>query len=47
MCILSGDGGWQVIGIDVEEKGRHNRSLWDTVLEASEGQGFVHIRQLH
>ena len=33
--MLSGDGGWQVTDVDVEEKGRQDRSLWDTVLEAS------------
>ena len=30
-----GDGGWQVRDVDVEEKGRQDRSLWDAVLEAS------------
>jgi len=33
--VLSGDGGWQVRDVDVEEKGRQDRSLWDAVLEAS------------
>jgi len=33
ICILSGDGGWQVRDVDVEEKGRQDRYLWDTVLE--------------
>jgi len=31
---LSRDGGWQVRDVDVEEKGRQDRSLWDAVLEA-------------
>jgi len=35
ICILSGDGGWQFRDVDVEEKGRQDRSLWDAVLEAS------------
>jgi len=30
--MLSGDGGWQVIGVDVEQKGRQDRSLWEAVL---------------
>jgi len=29
------DGGWQVTYVDVEEKWRQVRSLWDAVLEAS------------
>jgi len=33
---VSGDGGWQVRDLDVEEKGRQDRSLWDAVLEASQ-----------
>jgi len=33
MCIPSGDIGWQVRDVDVEEKGRQDRSLWDAVLE--------------
>jgi len=32
--ILSGDSGWQVRDLDVEEKGRQDRSLWHAVLEA-------------
>jgi len=32
ICILSGDGDWQVRDVDVEEKGCHDRSLWDAVL---------------
>jgi len=35
MCILSSDGGWQVRDVDFEEKGFHDESLWDAVLEAS------------
>jgi len=35
ICIVSGDGGWQVRGVDVEQKGRQDISLWDAVLEAS------------
>jgi len=35
MCILSEDGGWQARDVDVEEKGRQDRSLWDAILEAS------------
>jgi len=35
ICILSGDGGWQVRDVGVEEKGCQDRSLWDAVLEAS------------
>jgi len=31
-----GDGGWQVRGVDVEEKGCEDESLWDAKLEASE-----------
>jgi len=27
--MLSGDGGWQVIDVDFEEKGCQDRSLWD------------------
>ena len=34
ICILSGDGGWQVRDVDVE-KGCQDRSLRDVVLEAS------------
>jgi len=35
ICILYGDGGWQVRDVDVEGKERQDRSLWDTVVEAS------------
>ena len=31
ICILSGDGGWQVRDVDVEKRGRQDRSLWDAV----------------
>jgi len=31
--MISGDGGWQVIGVDVEEKGYQNGSLWEAILE--------------
>jgi len=34
-CILAGDGGCQVRGVDVEEKGCQGRSLRNTILEAS------------
>jgi len=33
--MLSGDCVWQVIGVDVEEKGCQDGSLWDAILEAS------------
>jgi len=33
-CILSGDGGWQVRDVDVEEKRFQERSLSDAVLES-------------
>jgi len=36
VCILSGDGGWQVRDVDVEEKGCQGRSVWDALLEASQ-----------
>jgi len=29
--MLSGDGGWQVRSVDVEEKGYQDRPLWDTI----------------
>jgi len=35
MCILSGDGGCQVRDVHVEEKGWHDRSLWEAILEAT------------
>ena len=41
MYIFSGDGGWQVRVVDIEEKGRQNRSLWDAVLEASKPAPFT------
>ena len=41
ICILSGDGGWQVRDVDVEEKGRQDRSLRDDVLEASWPASFA------
>ena len=31
ICILSGDGGWQVRDAGVEEKGWQDRYLWDAV----------------
>jgi len=34
ICILSGDGGWQVRDVNVEEKVSQDRSLWEAVLEA-------------
>jgi len=33
--MLSADDGWQVGYVDVELKGRQDRSLWDAILEAS------------
>jgi len=33
--MLSGDGVWQVKGVDVEEKGCQDGCLWDGILEAS------------
>jgi len=35
ICILSGDGGWQVREVDVEEKGCQNRSLGDALPKTS------------
>jgi len=35
ICIISGDGVWQVRGVDVEQKGRQDRPLWVAFLEAS------------
>jgi len=35
ICILSGDGDWEVRDVGVEEKGRQDRFLWVAVLEAS------------
>jgi len=34
VCILSGDGSWQVRGVDVAEKGCQGGSLKDAILEA-------------
>jgi len=41
VCILSGDGGWQVKGLDVEEKGCQNGSLMDAILEALQPSLFA------
>jgi len=41
VCILSGDGGWQVRDVDVEEKGCQGRSEWDPLLEASQPDPFA------
>jgi len=41
VCILSGDGGWQVRGVVAEDKGRQDESLWDTILEATYHISFV------
>jgi len=38
-------GGWQVRDVDVEEKGRQDRSLWDAVLEASKANPPPHTRE--
>jgi len=35
LCILSGDGGWQVRDVDAEEKGRQGSCLLDAVPNAS------------
>ena len=35
VCILSGDAGWQVRSVDIEEKECQDGSLWDAILEAS------------
>jgi len=35
ICILSGEGVWEVRDADLEEKGCQDRSLWDAVLEVS------------
>ena len=39
--ILSGDGGWQVRDVDVEEKRCQDEFLWDVILEASSPAPFV------
>jgi len=39
--LLFGDGVWQVRDVDVEEKRRQDRSLWDAVLGASQPASFV------
>jgi len=41
VCILSGDGGWQVRGVDVEKKRCQDGSLWEAVLEVSQPAPFV------
>jgi len=41
ICILSGDGGRQVRDVDVEERGRQDRPLWDAVPEASQPAPFA------
>ena len=40
ICMLSGDGGWQVRDAGVEEKGWQDSSLWDAVDDAKVHKQF-------